>query len=420
MSPAIHSVQSSAEEQALYDWWRYWVQHEAPQRVLQRFQLLFLAGQSGDAEIAHALDRLVLTPDAPKTFRYVLNRCCYILINTWQGQPQSRWAIGELVNLLGNAPPSTLPAASNRPVDRLRSLMDQFRRTEQYRQIQQATSLADTSEELGEEKPLAQLVRRYPYLYPTCLADGTGLPEQALQEQRQFLDQLQTEAQRQFELKLGHYIVDQIRRRQAPNRQTPPAPNPTLLTDGELEAALKHYAGRVDQGLTYQERAERFLQDNKYGQVFRTFKHNLAAYLISALPAGPGRNLFERRLRTFFDELFPKFDQHKLDDFLLNRTCTRLLNFMVVEGRQKPSHPVFVDLITSLGPVQVVSLVLKVVLVCKNLRGYVEKQFATLFNHYAAQTQSTVSWLVKTLENLKVALCLNFGGLDLRYVRQVV
>ncbi|NEP19691.1 MAG: hypothetical protein F6J97_22845, partial [Leptolyngbya sp. SIO4C1] len=49
-------------------------------------------------------------------------------------------------------------------------------------------------------------------------------------------------------------------------------------------------------------------------------------------------------------------------------------------------------------------------------RPYLERRFSVLFGHYEASSQEAVSWLIKVLENLNVALSLNFGSLDLSYL----
>jgi hypothetical protein len=63
-------------------------------------------------------------------------------------------------------------------------------------------------------------------------------------------------------------------------------------------------------------------------------------------------------------------------------------------------------------------LLLKIVLICRKVKPYLERKFAILFNHYETSTTSTVSWLVGTLEQLNIAFSLNFGNMDLSFFKR--
>jgi hypothetical protein len=77
------------------------------------------------------------------------------------------------------------------------------------------------------------------------------------------------------------------------------------------------------------------------------------------------------------------------------------------------------DLITNIGPSATIRLLLKIVLVCKKVKPYLEKRFAILFNHYESYSQSGVQWLVKCMENLNIAWSSYFGILKFPDVNQL-
>jgi hypothetical protein len=85
----------------------------------------------------------------------------------------------------------------------------------------------------------------------------------------------------------------------------------------------------------------------------------------------------------------------------------------VVENAQCPNHAVFVDLTGNLGITTTISLLLKIVLICRKVKPYLEKQFAVLFKHYETSSQDSVTWLIDSLESLNVAFSINFGSLSL-------
>ena len=77
--------QPSLEEQQLYDHLLYCVQVESCSQLIERFRSLFLDGvRYEDPQVWLALEKVAMNKRAEQEFRYVLNRCCHILINRWQ------------------------------------------------------------------------------------------------------------------------------------------------------------------------------------------------------------------------------------------------------------------------------------------------------------------------------------------------
>jgi len=101
------------------------------------------------------------------------------------------------------------------------------------------------------------------------------------------------------------------------------------------------------------------------------------------------------------------------------RTSSQLLNYLVVESSHQPEHYIFIDMISNMGVTQTVGMLLKVVLMCKKVKPYLEKRFSILFNHYESFTSEGVPWLVKSLENIQLAFSVHFGKADLSCLKQV-
>jgi hypothetical protein len=79
-------------------------------------------------------------------------------------------------------------------------------------------------------------------------------------------------------------------------------------------------------------------------------------------------------------------------------------------------HYVFVDLINNLGPINTTGLLLRILLICQKVKPFLDRRFSLLFNHYETASSDAVDWLVKVLENVNIALSLNFGTLDLSHL----
>jgi hypothetical protein len=415
-----------SEEQQLYDHLLRQVQVELPEQLIQRFRALFVDGVGyPDPIIANALDKIVSSKAAEQEFKFVLNRCCHILINRWQTRPQFQAAIPELVAIFDAASAKPVTELSRgRSVRRVRELVRLFSESEQYltlRRLAQVIAQANEGANAGNQ-PLGTLIRRYPYLYEHCL-----LPEGSTEEQKQTISQLQTQVQRQFDIDLSQYVTYQVRRSQLANSVQPnsnrilqPVKNPTLLSDRELCFALKQFVGKVEGSYTCRDLAQRFLTHVNEVRSYAEFKDDFYQYITASIDPEYGKRQFNNQLHSQLRNILPESNSQKLNDFLMVRTCSQLLNFLVVESSSRPHHFVFIDLITNIGPTLATSLLLKIVLFCRKIKPYLEKRFSILFNHYEFYTRDGVQWLVKAMENLNVALSTNFSSVDLSYINQVV
>jgi hypothetical protein len=415
-----------SEEQQLYDHLLRQVQVELPEQLIQRFRALFVDGVGyPDPIIANALDKIISSKAAEQEFKFVLNRCCHILINRWQARPQFQTAIPELVAIFDDAPAKPVTEFSrSRSVRRMRELVRLFSESEQYltlRRLAQVIAQANESANAGNQ-PLGTLIRRYPYLYEHCL-----LPEGSTEEQKQTINQLQNQVQRQFDIDLSQYVTYQVRRsqlanstQQNSNRILQPVKNPTLLSDRELCFALKQFVGKVEGSYTCRDLAQRFLTHVNEVRSYGEFKDDFYQYITASIDPEYGKRQFNNQLHSQLRNILPESNSQKLNDFLMVRTCSQLLNFLVVESSSRPHHFVFIDLITNIGPTLATSLLLKIVLFCRKIKPYLEKRFSILFNHYEFYTRDGVQWLVKAMENLNVALSTNFSSVDLSYINQVV
>lgn len=426
-----YNRESHPEEQLLYNHWLDQVQVEQPPELIERFRSLFIEGAGyPDPEIAAALEKLIASKNAGEEFKFILNRCCHILINRWQTYPAKHTAIPELIGLFECIPSN--PAAKylrNRTKIGLPELVKQFTQTEQYVTLQRLAKVMSQSREANnssnsntaQTKPLGTLIPRYPYLYKHCL-----LSEGSPYEHQKTIKKIQTENQRKFEIDLSQYVAHAVRKSQVARRETSvsfgriiqPIKNPTLLNDSELFFALKQFIGKVEGADSYRNFAHRFLSNTNYNQSYRSFKDDLYEYLITTTNDSTyGKQQFNEKLYKQLRNTFPQCDSQKFTDFLMIRTCSQMLNFLVVESPQRPNHFVFIDLISNVGATQTTGLLLKIVLICRQVKPYLEKRFAILFNHYESTAREGVLWLVKGLENLNLALSTNFGSVDLSYLR---
>lgn len=408
----------SPQEQMLYDHLLAFAECETPDQLIERFRALFIDGVGYPyPEVVAALDQIVCSKEIEDYFQYILNRCCHILINRWHGRPQLQHAVPSLLELFELPPTHEVREYGRaRSVRNLRLVVDKFTETEQYLTLKRLSHLvkADRTSH-NQDRPLGTLIQRYPYLYEYCLVS-----EDSPMEHHDNIRRIQATAQHQFEVNLSHYVTYRVRqarlRKQADNAQAVarlrPVENPTLLSDRELVRSLNQFSGKVDKGRSYSDSAKVFLQQSQT-MTFGQFKRELYDYLGTSIDPAYGRRKFNKMLAYQLENTSAQNDNQQVNEFLVIRTCSQLLNFLVLESNHHPQHFVFIDLINNLGPLLTTGLLLKVVLLCRKVKPYLEKRFSILFGHYESVAQNNVEWLVKMFENLNVALSMTFGSTDI-------
>jgi hypothetical protein len=412
--------QSRDEEQVLYDYWLHRVQMDSPEELIEDFRQLFIEGRGfKDVNIYLALERLIRAKDIEIRFYHFLNRCCHILINHWQMHPNYQQAIPELVSLLENLPPPRQGQYS--VASCLRQLVKNFALSDHYVKLQRLARIINAKYNEKTSVSVGTLINRYPYLYDHCL-----LSDESSREHRQTVKQLKSKTERRFEVNLSRYVTYKVRLAQLSNtpdfteesgRIIQPVKNPTLLNDRELNRALKQYVGSVENGQTYRSISSNFVASTSYTTTYSAFKNELYEYLISSVDYGKGQ--FNKKLYDHLKNTLPECNGQKLTEFLMLRTSSQLLNYLVVENAQRPEHYVFMDMITNMGVTKTMGLMLKIVLICHKVKPYLEKRFSILFNHYEGFSRDGVPWLIKSLENLQIAFSVHYGKADLSCLRQI-
>ncbi|WP_414618752.1 hypothetical protein [Calothrix sp. CCY 0018] len=401
------------------------VQLHTPSETIECFRNLFIEGTNyPEREILSALDEITASKKSEKEFYFFLNRCCHILINRWYMQPQKHHAIYQLIATFNNPPSrNRIITSRNKSIRSLHELVKGFLKGEQYSTLQRLAQVINkTTNSLVDNKnqSLVSLIRRYPYLHEQCL-----LSEDSTIEHQWIVKQIQAEVQKKFEIDLSQYVTYLVRLSQIAtnssesrkNRIIQPVNNPTLLSDTQVNLALKSFVGKVEGESSYRDLAYNFLHYSSQATTLSAYKDDLYEYLISGIDWEYGKHQFHQRLYTQLQNTLPQADYQQVNDFLIVRTCTQLLNFLIVESSSSPQHFTFIDLITNQGSIRSIGLLLKIILICRKSKPYLAKRFAILFNHYELATAGSIDWLVESLEELNIALSIHFGNIDLSYFK---
>jgi hypothetical protein len=397
-----HAASAAELESLLYNHLQQCRQQETPNYVLERFHSLFIqANGYPDAEVWTVLTELAQRSNADREFKYTLNRCCYTLINPWSTQQKEHWAIPALVQLFEGIP--TSPAQSF-DTKRIRQLSHHFTQTEQYAALRRFAHLLEdqmAAEVAAEEQLVGKQLRRYPFLY-----DSSLLTKDSDSHQKSHVGQLRQEAEAKLGIKLARYCNSVV---QEGNTSYP---NPTRLSDQELGDAIAYYTGKIEGHWSHRDLAQMFQTYSKTVRSFRDFKEEFLEFLLSPLtdvdPKFVNHHL-GRSLRQYLRDTLQDFDDQRLTDFIVITTCQKLLNFLVVQGRQQPIFRRFWQLLNEIGYSLTVGLLLRIVLFCNTVKPWLENRLAVLFNHHESFSCKEVPWLVNALEHTNVALITNFG-----------
>jgi hypothetical protein len=401
-------------EDILYQHLQYWRQEEQPRQLIERFCNLFLGiGEYPDPAIANALSKLVERPGIEREFKFILNRCCYTLINFWYVQPRYHWAIPEFVRQLEGFPPAPAPDSQTR---RIQVLVQKFLATEQFAALERLSNIFEaknerktpTIEEASEEQPLIHRISYYPFLYDSSLLTKDSGPEQ-----KQNVNDLRLTAERKLGIQLARY---QTYQKQALDSSI--LENPTLLKPKDLNQAIEYYTGKIDGFRSHKDQAHWFSTYSKTARSFGDFKDDFVDYLIHPIVREDPRyknNHFTRSLRRYVRETLAEFDSQQLNSFILVETCRRLFNFLVVNSPHKPVFRNFRHLIKDVGYSLTIGLLLRIVLFCTAAKPWLERCFSVLFNLHEHRFCKDVIWLVESLEHTNIALVTNFNGLGYQF-----
>jgi hypothetical protein len=406
--------------------------------LLDRFSALFIDGSDyPEPGILATLHRIVMSKWADIEFDNVLNRCCYILVNYWWSKSGLEQGTPHLVSLFDPRQLETTAGFGDfNPTYKLRTLVSQFAKTEQYAVLQDRARTVLHRPGAKPVSPVAEsaqrirdFIPRYPFLYSHLFMNWDTSAEGQYAIKR-----LQIQKECTYEQALHRYATGLLRGHRATGMAVLGAEgaiapldglNPTLLTNQQLTTAIHHYAGKSEGTRTYQDTADHLWLDVKRAPSMQAAKWQLHDYLTGSISSKYGRHRFNSWLHERMQEVYPQYDTLRPSASLLTQTCVHLLDALLVSPRRLPeNHLIFLDFNAHSGATLTMGFLLKIMLLCRSMtsrweamKSHVSKQFAILLKHYEASTHAELEWLIECLENLQVAFSIHSGRTDFSWVK---
>lgn len=404
-------------EQAIYQYLRNYVENNSPTEVIGEFRRVFFEFSIKDTALRSHMENLIFSKEDRARFTYVLNYCYHIIINHWAQQSELQQFIVELVDVIDTVNFKT--QCYDRRRKKIFELADNFCHTDYYTKLQRIAKVIGRKSlaNFNFQEPISNYLTHYPYLYRVLLLGKEYSPEE-----KSLIVKLQNIRQKYFEFQLTQHIiyrsrlVEIARARQISHgagKIIRRVKNPSLLSQEDLRNSVKRYLEKPNKKETLEQISQKFLWENKSDISYKEFKNNLCAYLVLGVKSRKKDYKLNEIISDILDKSYYQSDSQPLNDSLIFQTCRRLLRYIMVDTTKQNNHRQLIDLVMNLGTATTVSVLVRMVLICPQIKPELEQRLAILFVKYESQKAEDVTWLIKILENFLIAFSLHFGNIDL-------
>ncbi len=361
-------------QEIIYDFFIEIIQQWSADEVLEEFETLFFGMQSKqNEEITHALNRIVFD-NKETVFINTIKRVCYILVNNWYINRNYN-SIRELLTKIEEIQEQDF--YSDSPIiNRLRKWLINFVKSSDYQEIRQCA---------------LQTGRSWSSRYTSYLLVSQYVNPQNSIEQQELARNLSKQLKDKYKFDLAMYIV----RQESPKNNALKKPNnPTQLGDDVINLIKKTLSSQ--RVFSHTRQAELFLEETQ-SLTYAEFKAQLPSYLMlqesDQNPTKILRDKLDRKLET----LYESHHQDLVEKGIIIRTCNRLIEFLTTEDSTTPSS-IFLLLNTHGNPLTLVTILLKLILICSASRTYLEVCIAKLIQYYQNYEEEQCQSFIRFLE----------------------
>ncbi len=382
-------------QESIYEYFLEIVKACSAEIVLGEFARLFIQSAGSDrSDVSQSLHELTFANNE-ENFRNTLKRTCYILVNNWDTS-RNYQAIHDLIKLFSD--PALQRYTTSTALRRIRNWVANFVRSQDFKEL-----------ELFASRHLPDRHAHWKQRYNSFLLATQYVNPQNSQEQRRAARILSRKLREQFKFKLAMYVAHSQRNPLDAKQEL----NPTALGD---EALLLVKTLAIRRGsYSYANLARLFISQTKHLS-YGDFKVSLNNYLVFSLDNTGIAVTLKRSLTRRFETLYEDMHYEPLNQTLLLKTCKRTIELLTTENHHDPSM-VFVSLVSGGNPLVWATILLKTILICPQVRPYLEACVARLIQHYEHVPADDCQWVIHFLEVLNIALAIHADNVEYNLVR---
>jgi hypothetical protein len=372
-------------QETIYNFLLEIVKEWSPEEVLEEFKHLFIHHTNTISSVTLPSLYEIVFANEEQEFRNTVKRSCYILINNWDMTRNHKY-IQELIQLFSD---SIIYRQTVSPtLKRLRSWLRAFVESVDFEELKLFAARY-------EQEEIVHWSQRYtPYLLVSQYIDLSNPVEQ-----RQAARALSRQLKEKFKFDLAMYTA---RSQGAIADKIMPPKNPTGFGD-EVLRLIKIIVAR--RGIfSYPNLANIFIKQTQ-GSSYQDFKASLRRYLLFSMQDANVSQILKEQLSARFDNLYVSHNNKSIDDALLLRTANRVIEYLTSENHQEPST-LFITLLTQSDPLTLVTLLLKIILICPNARTHMEARIADLVKYYELLPEEECQWVVNFFEIFRISMAI--------------
>ncbi|MBD2664731.1 hypothetical protein B6N60_01854 [Richelia sinica FACHB-800] len=390
----IKNINVQNEQDRIYSFFLNLLKQRTATEVIQEFKNLFidcLYVVEDDSKIpavyATFLDHKELD------FRNTIKRCCYILVNNWEGERKYKYIV-DLVNVF-EAYQNDTERPEIEKVAVCFSWLDNFVKSKDYQDLKTIAAKYESQNQV-----------HWSNRYTAYLLAAQASDENNSEERRETAKKLSKRLKDKFKFDLAMYITYA----QSGSARANKYKNPTILGDNVIRL-IKIIVSKKG-AFSYTNIANIFIRQTQ-SQTLAEFKESLQKYLLFSsveLPdfvANLGKQLTEN-----LDAWKSESNDAVINPGLFLRTCNRVIDLLTTENGREPAS-LFNSLISEGRSLTLVILLLKIVLISKNSRNHLEVRIAKLINIYESYPEDECYCLINFMEVFNITFAIH--GEDIEY-----
>ncbi|MBO9998642.1 MAG: hypothetical protein J7641_06470 [Cyanobacteria bacterium SID2] len=374
------------------------VQKYSPERTLEEFQYLFFEYRETpiNAKALKSLFEIVFKKDQ-QSFKEMLKRCCYILVNNWEAERH----VNDILKLVQSFQSIQLERTSSLIVrSRLNAWLKEFIESQDYQDLEFLVSKYKKAEESSPQQ------QHWSERYTSYLLVLQYANPDNPKEQQEIARSISYQLKCQFKFDLAMYIA----RSQLSSCPEERSKNPTTMGDSVINL-LKTIVANWDK-FGYTRLAKKFLNACQYFN-FGQFKTALLKYVTLYGWTPNVQNSLKKKLSFHLDRLCWLDADRKLENSMVLRTCNRTIDLLTTTNEKNPSE-LFILLASQGSLLTLVITLARLMLICPHARLHLENRVAQLIQYYMECTAEDCQWVVDFFELFNIVFTLYIDG-DTQY-----